>query len=269
MIADPHAVAEALRAVARDEILPRFGNLKSHEITEKNRGEVVTVADEAAEAALTEALGPLLPGAGVVGEEGAAKAPESLDALAGPAPVWIIDPVDGTQNFADGDDCFAVIVALAVDGVTEAGWIHEPIADTTVWARRGAGAWENGRRLTIGDGVAFAEFKGSLNPRFRRRLEDARRRDAASLPTDICRYGCVGAEYADLARGKLQFARYAGRLKPWDHAAGVLIHAEAGGHHGIVETDAAYAPAAALPQQTLLLAPRPADWQRLSDLLST
>ena len=72
--------------------------------------------------------------------------PASSQALGEDAPVWLLDPVDGTTNYASGKACFAVIVAYCAGGETLAGWIHDPIADTVVWAVAGEGAWLEQRR---------------------------------------------------------------------------------------------------------------------------
>ncbi|MGQ0675326.1 MAG: inositol monophosphatase family protein, partial [Rhodospirillales bacterium] len=80
--------------IAALEIMPRFRNLAAGDIRKKHGGETVTVADEAAERALSPRLAALLPGSGVLGEEGAAADPGTLALLAGDAPVWVIDPID-------------------------------------------------------------------------------------------------------------------------------------------------------------------------------
>jgi fructose-1,6-bisphosphatase/inositol monophosphatase family enzyme len=266
---DPEAVSKIIREVAEREVLPRFKRLAAHEISEKSAGDIVTIADERAEKALEQALLELLPGAGVVGEEASSLAPETMSALSEDRPVWVIDPVDGTQNFADGKNCFAMIVALVRSGTTLAGWIHEPIKNTTVWAKIGEGAYEGDRRLHLEGATQISDFNGSLSRKYRERVESKRRRPGMvdEVPKSIVRYRCVGAEYADMARGEMQFARYSGRLKPWDHAAGVLIHAEAGGFSAFVESEAAYRPGPTLTQHTLLLTPEQSSWRQLCDLL--
>ena len=270
---DPEIVSGIIREVAEREVLPRFQRLAAHEITEKSAGDIVTIADERAEQALEEALLELLPGAGVVGEEAASRAPETMAVLSEDRPVWVIDPVDGTQNFADGKKCFAMIIALVQSGTTIAGWIHEPIKNTTVWAKIGEGAYESAhegnRRLHLEGATQINEFNGSLSRKYRERVESMRQRPEMrdEVPKSIVRYRCVGAEYADMARGELQFARYGGRLKPWDHAAGVLIHTEAGGFNAFVENKLAYQPGPTLNNHTLLLTPNHEGWTQLCDLL--
>jgi len=85
------------------------------------------------------------------------------------------------------------------------------------------------------------------------------------LPRTVARYGAIALEYLDLARGKLAYMRCVGRLKPWDHAAGVLIHAEAGGYSELADGEGAYRPAPLRTRDgTLILAPDRAAWESLS-----
>lgn len=268
MIPEPRILAAILADVAATEIMPRFRNLAAADIREKKAGDLVTVADIESEKRLEAALGELIPNCRIVGEEAAANNPAVLAALGGDVPVWVIDPVDGTSNFAAGKACFAIIVALVVGGETQAGWIYDPINKTMIWAKNGGGAWENGRRLELSSTKPLAECAGSLGRGSRRRLEHLNDRKNRLVPTDIKRYGCVGMEYVDLARGRLNFARYGGRLKPWDHAAGVLIHAEAGGFSGVGENATPYRPAPDTPHQTLTLAASEAHWRDLTEMLT-
>ena len=104
-------VADLLRTAARAEILPRFRRLASADIREKGPGDLVTVADEESERQLTRRLMDLVPNSVVIGEEAVAADSKVLDRVFDDAPVWIVDPVDGTSNFAAGKPAFGVIVA--------------------------------------------------------------------------------------------------------------------------------------------------------------
>jgi fructose-1,6-bisphosphatase/inositol monophosphatase family enzyme len=261
-VPNPDTVTDLIRDVAAQEIMPRFRNLSAADIREKKAGDVVTTADIEAEKRLSAALQDLQPGSAVVGEEGAAADPGVIDALGRAGPVWVIDPVDGTQNFADGHDCFAVIIAYCVDGETRAGWIHDPVADTTLWAVAGEGTWNDGTRLTTTATPPIADMRGTCGPKLRERLE-AGRRNGNNVPSPTRRLGCAGREYMDLVRHRFDFAVFAGRLKPWDHAAGVLIHREAGGFNQLMNGGGPYI---AHPEPTgvpLLLAPDEATWETL------
>ncbi len=261
---DAAEVAAIMREVAAEEILPRFGKLAKADILPKGgRGDFATTADLEAERALARRLAALLPGSLVVGEEAAAKDPALLQAIAGEAPVWIVDPLDGTHNFAQGIAHFTVIVALARAGATVAGWIHDPLADRTAAAEEGAGAWEAGRRLAVAPPAPLAEMRGAIygkagRPGISPRLDEVRQRFAGTTNSR-----CAGHEHLALARAESHFALFS-RLLPWDHAAGALIHAEAGGYNACWD-GTPYRPT----RHTggLLLAPDAASWTALAELL--
>mgnify|MGYP003111066194 CR=1 FL=1 len=266
---DPDRVADILREAAATEILPRFRTLKSHEISEKNPGDLVTVADKASEAFLTARLRSLIPGALIVGEEAHEDRPEALGEINDADWSWIIDPLDGTHNFAHGTPRFAVIVALARRGETAMGWIYDPNGDHLAMAQAGAGAAIDGVRMHLDTTAPITEMTGSLGNKFADRLRArAVSPDAPPIPKAFLRYRCVGLEYMDLARGGLDFARYAGKLMPWDHAAGVLLHAEAGGHAAMTGDGRIYRPGTRPPGDALLLAPDTAAWTELNTLMS-
>jgi fructose-1,6-bisphosphatase/inositol monophosphatase family enzyme len=165
-----------------------------------------------------------------------------------------------------------MIVAFATGDETLAGWILDPLEDRIVWAAKGERAWisgEGGRihgtRLAATRPAPVTELAGTAGARARERLEARRGMGAKGLPRTIARYGAIALEYLDLARGEIDYMRCVGCLKPWDHAAGVLIHAEAGGYSQLAEGEGAYriAPPRA-KDETLLLAPDRASWESLS-----
>src|SRR4051812_33484678 len=123
MTPDPVAVAALLRRAATEIILPRFRNLEKADIREKGPGDLVTIADTAAELLLTPLLRKMAPRSVVVGEEAASADAAILARLAGEAGVWLIDPVDGTFNFAHGNPNFAVMAAYVERGTVCGGWI--------------------------------------------------------------------------------------------------------------------------------------------------
>jgi len=266
MLPDIQRVTDIIRDTAAAEVMPRFQNLAHGDIAEKRPGDLVTAADIAAEKRLESELTALVPGAVVVGEEAAEVNPGLLHLLTGDAPVWVVDPVDGTHNFAHAKACFAVIVAYCVAGRTVAGWIHDPVADVTAWAAEGQGTWIGERRLRVASPAPLEALSGSLGYRLRRRLQTEH--PGGLGRGRLVRYGCVGREYMDLARGDLHFARYARRLKPWDHAAGVLLHREAGGFSALVHDRAPYRPDdGGVLTGTLMLAPDEATWDALHDAI--
>lgn len=264
---NPERLIDLMREVAATEILPRFQSLDAADISEKRPGDLVTVADRAAEAAFARILPALLPGSRLLGEEGFEADPSTLTALAGDAPVWIVDPVDGTHNFANGRPPFTVIVALAHKGRTLAGWIVDPIADEAVLAIAGEGA----RFAPAASGFApirmpnppkgIAEARMTAGERLRTRMQRAAEEiPGARLPRFVARYRCVGREYMDIATGRLDLARYGGRLKPWDHAAGSLIVREQGGRADTVAAELPYQPAPEISSQAIGVSVTPELW---------
>jgi fructose-1,6-bisphosphatase/inositol monophosphatase family enzyme len=180
--------------------------------------------------------------------------PSVLDRLGGQAPVWVIDPIDGTGNFVKGKAQFAVIVALVRDQSILQGWIHDPLLFRTSFAMQGAGAWCGGRRLGISNDRSVP-LTGATAWRDRGKLE------AAGL--GVRQLGSAAHEYLALLDGSLDFSCYR-RLHPWDHAAGVLLYQEAGGVARCLDGES-YRP---VPQDgSLLMAPDDAHWQSLRQLL--
>ncbi len=262
MLPDLHQIGAIIRQTAEVEILPLFRKLKDHQISDKESGEIVTAADIKAEERLTAELTKAVKGSVAVGEEAVSDDPSIIDRLEGDKPVWVIDPVDGTRNFANGKECFAVIVAYCQGGETLAGWIYDPIDETMFYASQGQGAWANEERLTICPSPKVQDMRGSVSKRHFERLN--KRRPSPEIPGDMLRYRCVGREYTDLALGVLHFAEY-GMLKPWDHAAGILIHTEAGGYSAFTEDQTAYKPGPTT-RKHLLAAASQTDWQALQAL---
>ena len=218
---DISSVSQLIVEVSEAEIMPRFRNLCAEQIREKGPGDLVTEADVEAERALTRSLRTLLPGSLVVGEEAVAADDSVLDRLGSASPIWIIDPVDGTANFAKGNEIFGVIVALVIGGQVVAGWIYDPVGKRLAVCETGQGAWLNDERMTCAKDKPLKEMVGIVSTS---RVKG----DFRSAVNACVRSGSAAHDYINLARGKYDFTLYR-RVKPWDHAAGVLMHAEAGG----------------------------------------
>ena len=224
-------LGRVLREVAQAEIVTRFQKLTPSEVISKATAEdpldLVTAADRAAEASLTARLPELVPNSKVVGEEAVAADPGVLERLHGGGPVWIVDPLDGTKNFAAGRGPFGTMVALVERGTLIAAGIYLPEGDRVFLAERGLGAYLDGVRIS-----ARAPSSGVLTgtAEFRFMPDDAaapvRARAAAHqrIPGVIC----AAHEYTQIAQGLKDYTLYY-RLLPWDHAPGALIVREAGG----------------------------------------
>lgn len=224
-------VTDSIRRVAGELIVPRFGRLTDAEVAEKSPGDLVTVADSDAERELGRLLVELLPGSAVVGEEAVAADPATLRALTGPDPVWIVDPIDGTEAFATGSPRFATLVALARGGRLLASWTVAPLLGLTATAVAGRGAYLDSRRLRVArpaDGLAGLDV---LLPQPRWWGEQDRSRFNALFGTGVSPafFDTSGLAYLELAAGR-RSAMLVNWELPWDHAAGLLLHAEAGGH---------------------------------------
>lgn len=255
------AVGEILREAARVAILPRFRRLAAAERREKARGDVVTDADEEAERIITAGLLRVAPDSLVVGEEAAAANPSIIEAAFLQPDVWFVDPLDGTLNFASGIPFFATMVARVRNGRTIAAWIYDPLADRLIWARAGAGAWHDGKRLRVGAPGPLGSMSGFMALRFGDRPGAARIVERLGRVGSMMQLRCAGQEYAMLAEARVEFSVYR-RLYPWDHAPGVLIHAEAGGHAAYFD-GAPYRPDGPISGGGLLLAPDAPSWAAL------
>ncbi|MFF9909914.1 inositol monophosphatase family protein [Streptomyces sp. NPDC013457] len=225
-------VEEAVRKAAAAEITPRFRQLAAHEIVEKNGPhDLVTIADRAAEEHLTASLTQLLPGSVVVGEEAVHADPAIYDALQGDAPVWIVDPVDGTRQFVRGEPGFCTLVALARRGELLASWTFAPALDQMAVAVRGRGATLNGQPIRSGSPAPGAVLDvATSHPDY---TTADQKRALLGLDTEGVRprpCGSAGLEYLDVARGLLDGIAFSWEYS-WDHAAGLLLVTEAGGAH--------------------------------------
>jgi fructose-1,6-bisphosphatase/inositol monophosphatase family enzyme len=224
-----------LRAASRAEIMPRFRRLGAGAVRQKSGPlDLVTDADEAAEAMITQGLTRLFPGCLVVGEEAAARDPSLLLRLKDADLAFVVDPVDGTSNYAAGLPLFGCMAAAVVCGEVAAAVIHDPVIDTSSLAVRGEGAWESpaagGREtLRVAPPVPVAQMTGAASWRY---LPPALR--DIVLPNlgkvaQIWDFRCAAHEHRMLAAGRCHFLMF-NRLMPWDHLPGTLLLREAGGY---------------------------------------
>lgn len=229
-------VEEAVRKAAAVEIMPRFRQLAQHEVDQKSGPhDLVTVADRKAEEHLTASLTRLLPGSAVVGEEAVHADPLVYGALRGDAPVWIVDPVDGTRQFVEGDPHFCTLVALARHGEILASWTYAPALDVLATAVRGQGAYVNGERIHSGSPELGADLRVATAHPLYTSEEDRRflsRLDVPGVAPRPC--GSAGLEYLRVARGEMDALAFTWP-SAWDHAAGLLLVAEAGGAQSTVD----------------------------------
>ena len=260
---------EDMRSTAQAEILPRFRAVIADAIRTKTApDDLVTDADIGAEHLLGEKLARRLPGVVTIGEEAVSADRAVLDRLGSAELAAIIDPVDGTWNFAHGVPLFGSILALVSGGQTIAGLIHYPVTGDFILARPGHGAWHvavdgEQTRLAVARPTPIEEMHGFVP------LHMYAPALQAALAPRVLRFArtttwrCSAFEYRMLASGAMSFCVNAG-LSPWDHAAGVLIHAEAGGHAALLSGER-YVPS--LTEGHLLLAPDQQSWMAIQSAL--
>lgn len=258
-------IAALIAEIAREEVKDKLGLLSKAEVSEKSAGDFVTSADLAVERRLGAALGGYLPEAEVLGEEAVSEGRASIQSLAEDRLQWVIDPIDGTGNFAMGLPLSAVIVSLVRKDEILAGWIHDPFGERTFMGGLGAGAWSNGDRLACHRPDDLRLMNGSVygkkfreRPLFAETWGRGRRRFGA-----VFNARCVGHEHMARLAGLGHFGCYS-RLLPWDHAAGWLLHQEAGGVARQID-GGVYRPSD--PSVGGLLAPDEDVWNKLHEIL--
>ncbi len=241
------AIDVALEAAgtAGSLLAERFGAVARVEV--KGRGNVVTDVDVAAERAVRGVLASEYPAMPVLGEE------TGQDRPSGDGWMWIVDPIDGTRNFASGVPHFSTVVALARGGRVWLGVTHDPMRGETFHAERGRGAFLNGAPVRVAPGHSLADGILGMDLSY----DDGGAADQLSLALDlwpgmqtvrILGSAALGLAYVAAGRFHVFFHH---RLEPWDQAAGLLLVAEAGG----VVTDRSGDPAGLLSDGTVAAGP--------------
>lgn len=256
----------AIRAAAAAQVLPRFRHLGVGEVGQKTDfADLVTVADTQAEAAIAADLARDWPEALVLGEESVAADPSLRAAMGGPGWQVIIDPIDGTWNFAKGLSVFGMIAAVVQDGRLDYGLLYDPLLDDWVEASSGR-AW-----FTRADGTrAPAQVSSRTDPAVMTGylpvglFAGAQKRAAVLAGLDYGRVislRCSCHEYRMLALGHAEFVLTGPTPHPWDHAAAVLIVQAAGGVARFLDGEDY---SLARRQGVLLLANSEATWARVA-----
>lgn len=220
------AVHDLLREVSQKAILPHYQSLAAHQVTAKAADDVVTVADNLAEEMLAEGLARIVPGLPIVGEEAAHADPSVLDRLAGDC--WIVDPLDGTNNFAAGKPPFGVLIAMAAGGEAHTGWLYDPLSDRLCIAHRGKGAFIGGEKVHARPSAAEPPIAAISLVFVERSRREAIRQHIAPHYTLVDIPRCAAEQYPRLVLGVNDVSIFE-RTLAWDHAAGALFVNEAGG----------------------------------------
>lgn len=228
MTAEQLAALEALvRTAAQAELLPRFRHTTRQE---KRDGSWLTEADLAMQSHMASALAATHPGIPLLGEEMSAAEQDRLLAEAGQSGtgLWVLDPLDGTSNFAAGIPLFSVSLALMREGRIEAGIVYDPVRDESFAALRGRGAMLDGAPLRAPEaGIPIGKATACID--FKRLPAALAARIAAAPPYSSQRaIGTVALEWCWVAAGRFHLYLH-GRHRLWDCAAGSLVLEEAGG----------------------------------------
>lgn len=218
-----------------NDIIPRFRNLSASDISEKNSViDLVTEADILAEKRITAALLERFPKAHIVGEETYDADHSVIPALIDAPLAFVIDPIDGTFNYASGLPAFGTLLAVTIKGETVAGIIHDPVMGDTIVSVKGAGATlkrKNGSeaKLAVAKPVDLSQMIGVFS--WGHSFQDRRPVIAANMTKAKMALtpNCSAYEYWLVSSGKIHFIGHE-KLMPWDHLAGVLTHQEAGGY---------------------------------------
>lgn len=228
-------LANILRDAARAEALPRFRRLDASMVSTKTEAiDLVTEADIATENVIKARIAQWMPEALFVGEESVAADPALLGRLATADLAVVVDPIDGTANYAAGLPLFATMAAIVSKGETIAGIIYDPMGDDWMMAEKGSGTWlrrPNGEavRMRVAAALPLPQMVGCASVSY---IPEAVRAGVLANLAKVrvvSNFRCAGHEYRTLVSGHAQFGCW-NKLMPWDHLAGTLMSQEAGAY---------------------------------------
>ena len=216
---------EVAREAALDAgtiLIERFTEAKT--ISVKGRGNIVTDVDMQVERAMFDVLGREFPAMGLLGEESEGVSPDS-------GYVWIVDPIDGTRNYASGIPFFSVVVGLALDGEVLVGVNYDPMRQEMFHAERGGGAFLNDEPIHVSEKTRIADAVLGMDLSYNDEGASNGLNAILSLwpgmqTARIMGSSALGISYAAAGRHDLYFHH---QLEPWDQVAGLLLVEEAGG----------------------------------------
>lgn len=226
---DSDQITSSINRIIEQEIVSRFGRLHEDDSWKKADGELVTRADLAAEERITELLRGVRPGSIVIGEEAVSHDETLIDAVNGPS-VWIVDPLDSTMNFRNGDPNFSTLVSYCEGGEVLASWTFIPMRNLVAYAAKGQGAFINKFRLQGRAVLEREPFVSVTHSAFRTEADKALFDHLSSQAINISESRGAGIEYVAMMEGSIDATVFTWE-KAWDHAAGSLFVNEAGGRH--------------------------------------
>jgi fructose-1,6-bisphosphatase/inositol monophosphatase family enzyme len=235
---------DIVRRAGQEIVMPSFRQLHASDVeTKSSLTDLVTVADKASEAFITTEIQHAFPDWEIVGEEAVAENPSTTDKIATADTCVIIDPIDGTWNYAHGLSDFGIILAVVVKGMTRFGLLYDPVNDDWVYANLGEGAFfqrtamnEKGKNQTPNQAplalhiTAEPELDKLAGIMSVNSYTGQKKQDFALKASRFVRINNLPScpAYRQIAQGHFHFS-LTYKMLPWDHAAGVLVHTEAGG----------------------------------------
>jgi len=235
---------------ARAELIPRFATVTRRHKTD---GSLLTEADLALQARVAGELRKHWPDTLFLGEEMTPAEQQAL--ISSSQPVWCLDPLDGTSNFATGIPYFCVSLALLHAGAVQLGLVYDPVRDECFTASAARGAQLNGAPLaTVASGLALEQ--GTALVDFKR-LDTALAARLVTCPPYASQrsFGSVALDWCWLAAGRGHVYLH-GRSQLWDYAAGQFIFAAAGGHACTLQGEAVFTQAL-MPRSSVAAIDRP------------
>lgn len=242
------ALADLIRLVTREELLPRHGRLHASQIHQHADGSLFTEADLRSEARLTAGARIIWPGIIATGEEEITADPSLLARMAHKQDLIVFDPIDGTGAFKRGEDTYGVMGAYIKNGQTLAGIIYTPghaqlqadgsylpEKDILIMAERGNGCYINGKRVSLSGRPT--DIKTAQIAFACRNQDKAYESILANGVSGYMTRNNTSHDYERLLSGASDATFYSegltptglGKCPPWDHAAGALAVQEAGG----------------------------------------
>ena len=215
----------AVEAARKAGTLLRDNFTGQRRIAYKGEVNLVTEMDTRSEHEVVSVLRTAFPDHGIVAEE-------ETDTRNDSGYTWIIDPLDGTTNYAHGYPCFAVSIALEHDGDIIVGVVYDPMRDELFSAHKGSGAWLNGRRIAVSETDTLIRSLLATGFPYDRKISDKNNldyfHDLLMASQEVRRDGSAALDLCSVAAGRFD-GFWELKLKPWDVAAGSLIVNEAGG----------------------------------------
>lgn len=244
---------DIIQEISEKIILPRFQDICKNRIIAKSPADLVTSVDIDSEMAFFKELPKVVPNSQIISEELADEHPTLLKSFHDEKikNLWVIDPLDGTTNFINGKENFAVAVSLITEGKTKASWIYLPYKQQMLYGDNQNGVFLNDKKLQTENKKAKIEnidTNHTLIPYLDKSL-------------NLIRASSCSCSYFNLITQKIDAIVFSKRLLPWDHVAGTFLHKCVGGFNAFMD-GSEYSPTK--PQNnTLIMAPDKLSWMNL------